>query len=350
MITIVGGGPAGSLSAMNASAKDEVTIYEEHLKQPVQCAGLVSKSGLERLGIKLKKTLIRNRISGAKLISPLGSEIEIKARRRKALVIDRDRFDKFLLNMAVDSGAEFVNKRVENLREIEGERIILATGTDYTLHRRAGLSIPSEFLIGAQYELDVECDRDLVELHFNVPEFFSWIIPMDDYARVGVCRKENPIPFLDRFVRRLEAEDRIHGSVRKKNYGIIPVYEPGIRTQYDNIILLGDAAGQVKATSGGGVVMAGLAAKHCMKGNYEDSWRQDIGKELSLHLKIHRFLEKLSPKNKDKLFSLVRQYKDSLEKEGDMDLASKSLASMLRNPSFVIRFILNSPRFLIDMI
>ncbi|MBU4406486.1 MAG: hypothetical protein KKB24_02760, partial [Candidatus Altiarchaeota archaeon] len=234
---------------------------------------------------------------------------------------------------------------------LKADKIVLATGTNYQLHRKLNLGMPGKFLFGAQYDLKLDCDPDFVELHFNVPGFFSWIIPAGDYCRVGLCARENPTTWLDKFVKELRQEGRINNSkILKKNYGTIPLYSPRIKTDYDKIITLGDSAGHVKATTGGGVVMGGLAARHACKKDYEKLWRAEIGRELRLHLLVRNFLDKLSSKNTDRLFSMVSDHKDSLEKRGDMDLASRSISSLLRNPSFTFRLLLNSPLFLLDML
>jgi len=96
-------------------------------------------------------------------------------------------------------------------------------------------------------------------------------------------------------------------------------------------------------------VMGGLAAMYACKQDYEKRWRAEIGRELYFHLLIRRFLDRLSEDNMDRLFAMVNEYKDSLQERGDMDLASKSIYSLIRNPSFTLRLLLNSPRFLLDM-
>lgn len=346
-ISIIGAGPAGCIAALHSKGHD-VTLYEEHRKQPVQCAGLISISGLKRLGIKPE---FLSKVRGAKIYSPLKKLLEIEAKKDKAYVVDRQRFDEDLLNCAIDSGAEFINERVDDLNNLKADRIVLATGTNYQLHRKLKLEMPRHFLVGAQYDLKLDCDPDFVELHFNVPGFFSWVIPAGDYCRVGLCARENPTPWLDRFVKELREDGRIKNSrILNKNYGTIPLYNPRIKTDYGKIITVGDSAGHVKATTGGGVVMGGLAAEHACKKDYEKLWRAEIGRELRLHLLVRNFLDKLSSKNTDRLFSMVADHKDSLEKRGDMDLASRSISSLLRNPSFTFRLLLNSPLFLLDML
>ncbi len=351
MISVIGAGPSGCISAISCSKCDEVRIFEEHKKQPVQCAGLISKSGIERLGIPLEK-IARNRIRGARIFSPSGNLLEIDGKETKAYVFDRSEFDEELLNIALDSGVEFVNKRVKNISEMrDSERIIIATGTDYKLHRKLGLDIPRKFLVCAQYEMKLESDPDFVELHFNVPGFFSWIIPLEDYARIGVCARKDPVSYLDSFVKRLKKNGRILNSkIMDKNFGTIPVYNPGLKTEYGRLITVGDAAGQVKATTGGGVVMGGISAGFSCEKDYERRWRNEIGRELYIHLLIRRFLDRLSDKSLDSLFSLLEENKEIIVQRGDMDMASGLLLGFAKNPRFLAGLITRTPGYILDMV
>lgn len=135
-----------------------------------------------------------------------------------------------------------------------------------------------------------------------------------------------------------------------KNYGIIPMYNPRLRTEYPKVSLVGDAAGHVKATTGGGVILGGLAARNAASEGYEKIWRTEIGKELYLHLRVRRFLNNLSEKNTDKLIRLLAENKDLIEKKGDMDMASHLLKGFLGRPAFMAKFILQAPAHLLDQI
>ncbi len=358
---VIGGGPAGCIAARHAVKHGSVVLFEEHKKQPVQCAGLISRSGLEKLGIKPEDVL--NEVNGAFLYSPTGTRVEIRAKNPKAYVLDRSEFDKQLLNEATDAGVIFINdfaeidnnkkiiKTKNSGREYEAGRVILATGTNYNIHRTLNLDLPKKFWVGAQYELGVECDPEMVELHFVVPNFFAWVIPVDGYARVGICAFSNPTPLLDNFIKKLKKEGRIKNQkILARSFGTIPVYNPSIRTQYGNLVTVGDAAGQVKATTGGGVVMGGLAARFACEENYEKLWRSEIGRELYLHLLIRKFLDGISEKTTDKLFKIINENKEIVEEKGDMDAASKLVFPLMKNPKFMAWMLLLTPRIFMDLI
>ncbi len=354
---VVGNGPAGCYAAMHAAQAGEVAIIGPS-KRRVQCAGLISLNGLSKLGVR-PGGYVLNKVRGAKLISPDGSETLVDGGRTMAYAVDRLAFDNHLLNMAVAQGAEYIDDRVTSLKagaalasggRVEADRIILATGSDYTLQAREDIPRPRECLVGGQYELDVECAPDFVELHFIVPEFFAWVIPVGDRARVGLCAKGNPRPSLDAFVRKLKLAGRLKSDRRhSETFGVIPVHDPGLRTVHGNIALVGDAAGHVKATTGGGIVLGALAARHATAPDYDLLWRREIGRDLRLHLMIHRMLARLSDRGKNRFLRIVNSSAGTLRDGGDMDDAWKTTRSMLGNPRFTAELAMNLPWLLADI-
>ncbi len=355
---VVGDGPAGSYAAKNASKEHDVALVGRGPKR-MQCAGLISSSGLERIGVKPGDWVI-NKIRGARIFSPNGVELLVDGGKTKAYAVDRIAFDRHLIDAASDAGAEYVQDWVSSLKgginlksgaTIKSTKTILASGTDYSLQREMGFDAPTEFLIGGQYEMNIECDPDFVELYFNVPDFFSWIIPVGDMARVGLCTKSNPRPHLDRFVKKLKQSGKIKSDkVLSESFGIIPVHNPKTKTQFGDVLTVGDAAGQVKASTGGGIILGCVAAQHATHPDYEQRWRAEIGSELRLHLMIHRFLNRLSDSGKDRFLGVVADCTKSLQSSGDMDMASKTIYALLKNPRFLKGMISNAPQIIKDII
>ena len=106
---IIGAGPAGLFSAIELAKGDhDVRIVEEHntIGEPDHCAGLLSTSGLKRLGLKVPNHVIQNTVSGAKIYSPSGHSIFVERGRNEAKVIDRRKFDKWLAEKAKEVGAK----------------------------------------------------------------------------------------------------------------------------------------------------------------------------------------------------------------------------------------------------
>ena len=100
-VAIIGGGPASAFAAIEIlKAHKNVEIFEEHkeIGVPVNCAGLISVSGFEKLGIQVPKDCIQHKVKGSRFYSPSGHTFEVKRKKIQALVIDRAQFDKFLIN------------------------------------------------------------------------------------------------------------------------------------------------------------------------------------------------------------------------------------------------------------
>jgi digeranylgeranylglycerophospholipid reductase len=348
-VAVVGNGPSGCVAARFATKGHDTVIIGAGQRR-VQCAGLISDSGLKRIGMEDGRYII-NRIRGARIYSPGGIEIEVDAGGNVASAVDRLRFDEELLNKAVDSGAKYLNGHITSIKDalmlqdgqtITADKTILATGTDYTLQIKEGIDRPKDYVVGGQYEMKVECDPDFVELYFNIPDFFAWVIPLGDRARVGLCVRGNPRPHLDSFVKKLGARVK-SDKVFAESFGIIPIHKPNIRTQYPRLVTVGDAAGQVKASTGGGIIFGCIAAEHAMDADYERSWRREIGYDLRLHLMIHKTLDRMSDKGKDRLFKIVEERHRTLEMNGDMDYAEKTVSCMLKDPGFIAKTLLNLP-------
>lgn len=346
-VAVFGAGPVGSTAARWAAKKQDTVIYGEPDPR-VRCAGIVSIDGLKRIGA-YKKEYTLNTVRGARFYSPSGIMVTADGGRPKAAVLDRAGLDRHLFELAVDAGALNEAGWAEP-RDVEADRYVIASGADYTIHKNTGLGVPGKFIVGAQYELKMDFDPDYVELYFNVPGFFTWIIPVEDYARVGLCAFNNAKRRLDGFVKELRGKGRIKSEKPvSQAYGPIPFHEPGLKTQAGPYVSVGDAAAQVKATTGGGIVFGCLAARHAHKKNYEDLWKGEIGRELRLHLYLYRILHGMTPRNQDLLFRLSGEKADSLSR-CDMDYATRTLSAIAHDPGFMARLVLNAPRFLFNQL
>jgi len=108
---VVGAGPAGILAATVISTGGFATrVYEEHpvIGEPNHCAGVLSVTGLDKLGVDPSDEFIQNRVYGGRVYAPDGEFIEIRDRKPRAYVVDRGRFDRHLADAAMDAGVEFM--------------------------------------------------------------------------------------------------------------------------------------------------------------------------------------------------------------------------------------------------
>jgi len=357
MISVIGAGPSGSYTAYLLARKGyNVCLFEEHSKigRPVHCTGLVTSSICSIL--KIKDSLIKNRIRRIRAYPPGKDFLELNLRNPE-LVLDREKFDSYLCSKAVDAGANlFLNHRFiakeknriiikdtekKRIKRIETDILIGADGHLSSVAKSSGLFGKREFYIGLQARVKLKTDPCCYKTFFGngFPDFFGWVVPENDsIARVGLAAKRNSALHFKDFMasRKIKKEDII-----EKQSGLIPVYNPKNRAQSDNVYIVGDAALQVKATTGGGIIPGLLAAKALANSiikdkDYEKMWRNEIGKELFISLLIRKMLNKFSDEDYNKLISLAGRdsVKDILENH-DRDHPSRMLLDLvIKEPRF----------------
>ncbi|MBI2657316.1 NAD(P)/FAD-dependent oxidoreductase [Candidatus Woesearchaeota archaeon] len=355
MITIVGAGPAGSyLGYLLARLGKQVTILEEHSQvgSPVQCTGIVTNS-IEKF-FRLKNEVIAKRLDKVVVVSK-NSSITVNV---DEIVMWRDRFDRLVAEMAQDAGAKILlshqftgfdgrnaiiakDKKNNQTKRIKADIIVGADGPYSAVAKAAGLSSNSKNYIGMQAKVKLKADTTAFETHFgsDFPGFFGWVVPESEgIVRLGLGCFENTQEHFYRFLKsRTGKKDIVCWES-----GLIPLYNPKKTIQKDKVYLIGDAAAQVKATTGGGIIPS-LKAAHTLCGcivndkNYNKEFRKQSGRELLLHLKIRNVLNKFSDADYGRLLELMSQEKvKNVLKKYDRDTPIPLVANLL----------LKEPRFL----
>ena len=274
-------------------------------------------------------------------MAPSGETVDYSTPTVEAVVIDRARFDQDLAGLARSAGVRIHQARVTSLdvdadgvtagtpdSSVRARAAVLACGANYVLQRKLGFGIPRVMLNSAQMELPA--DRlGPVEVHFGAdvaPGGFGWAVPVErsdrPHVRVGVmCDGDASRHFrrmLDTIRTRFGIEVPDSCQPRQK---ILPL-GPIRRTYGDRVLVLGDAAGLVKPTTGGGIyyslLSAGLAAETLAGAladgdlgrerlmSYESGWRKRLGSELRWQLVLRRIAARLSDHDIDALFELAR--------------------------------------------
>jgi digeranylgeranylglycerophospholipid reductase len=352
-IAVVGAGPAGSTAARAAAkggAKVLMLDKRRELGVPVQCGEALSEDALKELKIKPEKRWAINRINATKLVSPSGIPVTIKERSvgKVGYILDRKIFDKHLALLAVKAGADikvgtFVDglltegkevrgvkaKGIEGKLEVQADVVVAADGVMSRVARWAGVNTslkPDGIETCAQFKMagvDIE-STSTMGFYFGSkisPGGYAWIFPRGGgTANVGlgvlVSRaKRTPIEYLKDFI---EASPGLKkGRVFELNVGGVPVCGPIKKTVKDNVLIVGDAARQVNALTGGGIdsamragnIAGEVAAKAVAEGDisekrlneYDKRWREAIGKRLNQYLKGKDVLLDLSDEELDKL-------------------------------------------------
>ncbi|MCK5476443.1 MAG: NAD(P)/FAD-dependent oxidoreductase, partial [Candidatus Aenigmarchaeota archaeon] len=376
---IVGAGPAGSTMAgklLILNKKHKVCIVEEHKKAgtPQQCSGLFSKNILDLT--KLKKNEIIQEIKGANFYSPSGSCISIETKQTQAYVVDRTIFDARLCDEVKKAGAKLMyNTRFISAKKIDNYYRI--TVFDKNINKTK--TIISKYIVGcdgaystvantfsfpkvqslygycifakAKTKKDIDfIANNKVELYFGkktAPDFFLWKIPREteNTIEIGVASSGNPFVLIEKFM----AKEKINKKdIVEKMGGLIP-FEIRKQIIKDGVVLVGDAAGQVKATTGGGVVWgmkcAKIAAEALNKAIDQNSekclqyyaleFNKNAKPELRRLKLLRSFLNSRSDGQLNNVFETINNNPEMIEftkNSGDMDSISPAFFSLLKKP------------------
>ncbi|NYT01616.1 MAG: NAD(P)/FAD-dependent oxidoreductase [Methanosarcinales archaeon] len=367
-VAVVGAGPAGAMAARTAArAGASTVVLEEHRSVgfPVQCAGLLGVKALEEADLPSGSWRMGS-LRGATVHSPGGCLLSFKARSVRAWTVDRRLFDRAMALEAVRAGAELWLRASVRSRRFDGQSllelgdgrtvratvVISAEGVKARTARLAGIAPPEIMLSGAQVEVPFSIqDREMVEVHLGAGGargLFGWVIPCGDgSARVGLCARENACRHLRKFLASPSISRRMKGSPLNLNLGGLPLGPPR-STVAPGILAVGDAAGQVKPTSGGGVypglvcariagevAAAAAVERDCSESRlseYEERWRLAIGRELSLGMRLNRALCSMTDGDMDELVNHLASREDlihSIEVLGDIDRPSVLAARLI---------------------
>lgn len=324
-LIVAGAGPAGGMAALTAAKSGlRVALVEEHpeVGAPAHCSGKIQLHAFREFN--LPEHLILNTLQAGAFYAPDGSVARVRRPEPDSHVVDRVVFDRWLADEAQRHGAELIlntrlaaAERHDGVLRLRGQRsgravalsariIIDAEGARPVLPASLGLRLTRRHVFGLQYQMDrVEFEEeDCPEIYLGrgyAPGFFAWIMPLGGgRARAGLCidphlASRGPGYYLERLIREHPvASRRLRGAVvERKLAGPIPVLGARRPSVIDRMLIAGDAAGQVKATSGGGIYfsliagrLAAQAAHRFLGGDggalawYEAQWRRRFGREL----------------------------------------------------------------------
>jgi digeranylgeranylglycerophospholipid reductase len=380
-IAVAGGGPVGCYVAEQLASKGRhVAVFEEHktIGEPLHCAGLVTQRVFDIS--KCSQTgIVQNKIYGAHIHSPSGSTLTIGGDRVHGLVINRQKFDENIaqkaqkvgVNLLVEHKIVFAKKQENHIAltiqqneqtlPIRCNILIGADGPHSSIRKIFGFPHPIEMLQGIGAELsDTALDPRFVHIFVGcniAPSFFAWVIPTNTQgttARIGLCLgKHNNHPLQHYFTTLLEQPLLQGTTVMKRLGGVIPL-GPLKKTVDDHVMLVGDAAAQVKPTSGGGIYPGLFCAGQCaivaeealqkqqfdgqFLKRYHMKWTKEIGRELSLGLKFRKIFTSLTDEQLNKYLEKLNNTKtiDIINTHGDIDYPSRLALPLIRtSPSLL---------------
>lgn len=337
-IVVVGAGPIGSYIAYLLAQKGfSVCVAERRNKigNGAICTGVIGAKAFGRFDLPAES--IVTKIDSAVFYSPTGQKLVYEPNEVFAYVVDRDVFDRMILRKAVDSGVDVLFRHSVSSIEPGGQyylvkaqgsacqarSVVIATGIDYCLQDQLGFGRPNGFLYGSQVDLPIANLPSRIEVHIGqdfAPGSFGWIVPYrNGSSRVGVITQQEGKAWLSRLLALrvsnappfdpcdIRVKPVAHGPVKKSCNG--------------RILAVGEAAGQVKTTTGGGIYYGLLCADiaaDCLEKNlrsgtplddYEVAWRSALAAEFDVGRNLRSLASRLSDEEIERLFTFVKQHR-----------------------------------------
>jgi digeranylgeranylglycerophospholipid reductase len=313
-VIVIGGGPAGSTVARyaaNGGANVLVIDGRDPIGTPLQCGELVpSNDEMRRLCPRVPNmndlfqtpaAAISRHSKKMHLVPPSGKPLKFDF---DGYVLNRVAHDEFLVELAKNSGAEFlINSRVE---KVEGHRVVLRNGDSYSAKiivdagghngpirrdywNEKSTKIPVKFAL-------VEGDfGNAVELHFGsmAPGGYAWMFPKENGANIGLgiqrsfAKGRSLNQYTEEFVSKYDGKITFNGAGSLPMSGTIKKFVKG------NYMLVGDSAGMVLPSNGAGITIAMIGgriagqviAENISQGTpleeYEIRWKKQMGKVMS---------------------------------------------------------------------
>jgi digeranylgeranylglycerophospholipid reductase len=387
---VVGGGPVGSFTAWKLSKlRVETSVFEEHTEigVPSHCAGHISIRSLKNLGLyPLPKGIVENTFSAANFHSPGGVKFSVRLEKPVTCALNRELFDKYLAMKAKSAGACYrLGSRVHSLtigtgfvkgvniehtsglESIEAKVVIDAEGISARFVKEAGLAAPRSnglvYAVEAEVENVGSLEADAVEVFLDkeyAPAFYAWIMPLpNERAKIGLAAKTgNPNDLLQKLMfNHPVAAKLLKGSqIKKLSFHPITLGGPIAKTYSNGFLAVGDAASQVKPTTGGGVIfgltcgqIAAETASEAIKRNdmssgflrkYQERCDEKLGFDFAVMLRIRKFLDSLSDKKINSILRVCNRLGlgKALKDVDEIDFQGKLLLEMLTKPSAFATF------------
>ncbi len=372
-VIVIGGGPVGSYTACKlAQTGHEVTVLEQKPKLggPVCCTGIISPECVSTFAVD--SGLILKQINSVRLFPPSGkSVIHLQREKTQACIIDRAAFDLAMATRAQGQGVEyFFGHQAKNIQignecaevqvagdhgesNLKARAVVIATGFGSKLTEQLGLGKTADFVLGAQARVEATGINE-VEVYFGqeiAPGFFAWLVPTaPNEGLVGLLSRHNPGPYLAKLMSNLLAQGKIVSAEVKPTYRGISL-KSLTKTYGNRLLVVGDAAGQVKPTTGGGIYYGLLCAEIAANAlhpalekndlsprklaKYQREWQKKIGRELSIGYWTRQLYERMNDGQIDRLFDMAKAngLDTALQQAEDLsfDWHSKAILRLLKD-------------------
>lgn len=357
---VIGAGPAGSYISKKLALRGvSVSVFEKEpiIGKPIQCTGLLTNRIREFVNVN--NDFVLNELNQVRI----HSSNEVLTLPVNDFVVDRQGFDNYLKKESEKCGVKYylnheltgfkkaedgVCLKFKNGTEVLTRTVIGCDGPLSKVNELFGLNPEGDFFFGKQFVVSKEFNDSYYDAYFNneFSDFFAWRVPVNSkVSRIGVGSLNaevvnNKLEFLRKMLGVKKNE------VKEVNAGLIPVHNPSKRVFKEinnaSVYLLGDAAGIVKATTGGGIIpcfkMINESYSNILKREGLKFGRTRL--ELTSHLLIRGLINGLNQAELDELFRILDC--DSVKKvlkEYNRDNSINLVKNLLMNKPELLKFI-----------
>ncbi len=380
-VIIVGGGHVGLYTAFQLAQSGLQTLLLDQKKsigERIVCTGIIGEEAFKKFD--LPEDTVLGKIQHVRFFSPAGAHFDYFPPETLARVVDRPRFNQHFASRAMERGSEIkTGCRVEAVRirkdgvsvkiiEEDGSEsshdaklLILATGVNYKLFEWVGLQAPKNFLGGAQIHIPFQGEKwtSVYSGREVAPGAFAWVVPLDSgVARVGLLSDKNPAFYLKRLLDRIRPGWR--DDFKESDIDIRPVVQTPLEKSFaDRVLVVGEAAGQIKTTTGGGIYYGLLGAQFAVEtvgeafrknrftanilSPYDRRWKKEIGEELRFGYYFRKLFAKLTDEQIEELFDRMIQEEilNLAHREAEFDWHKNLILSIFKIPT--VRRVFQNP-------
>jgi digeranylgeranylglycerophospholipid reductase len=369
-VVVIGAGPVGSYCALELARKGlDVLVVEKNLPgqyQPV-CSGVIGTEAFTEFPLPVDSII--SEVREIVLVSPAGQKVAYHPDTVQAYVVNRSMFDEQLRGFARSNGAEIregftctaIDATAQDVRvrvapsgqELRARMVMIASGHNPVLTKMAGLGMVLGYVEGVQADAEVD-DLRQTEVYLGntiAPSSFAWLVGLEDgKARIGLTSRRQSVAYFRSFLGTpfIQGRVRMTGRVHKKiiPYGLLK------RSFGDRLMVVGEAAGQVKTTTHGGIYYGLICARvavetlieawkkddlsAAMLAEYERKWRHILEPEILKGIRFRRFFSHLNDGQIEWFFKMSQKdgIMDLLHRKAKFDWHAEFISSLIQHAFF----------------